>query len=45
MTWYARIAGVAPHDPECELLDTGILDTDRYYDVFVEYAKADPRTC
>jgi hypothetical protein len=28
--------------PEFELLDTGIFDRDRYFDVFVEYAKADP---
>ena len=28
-------------DPEFELLDTGIFDQDRYFDVFVEYAKAD----
>ncbi len=27
-------------DPEFELLDTGIFDDDRYFDVFVEYAKA-----
>ena len=27
--------------PEYELLDTGIFDDDRYFDVFVEYAKAD----
>jgi Glycosyl hydrolase family 63 C-terminal domain len=27
---------------EYELLDTGIFDADRYFDVFVEYAKADP---
>ena len=26
---------------EYELLDTGIFDEDRYFDVFVEYAKAD----
>jgi len=26
--------------PEFELLDTGIFDDDRYWDVFVEYAKA-----
>ena len=26
---------------EFELLDTGIFDEDRYFDVFVEYAKAD----
>ena len=29
------------HDPEYELLDTGIFDKDEYFDVFVEYAKAD----
>jgi hypothetical protein len=28
--------------PEFELLDTGIFDEDRYFDVFVEYAKAAP---
>ncbi|MBW4648469.1 MAG: glucosidase [Kastovskya adunca ATA6-11-RM4] len=27
-------------DPEFELLDTGIFEGDRYFDVFVEYAKA-----
>jgi hypothetical protein len=27
--------------PEYELLDTGIFDEDRYFDVFVEYAKAE----
>ncbi|MCZ6681498.1 MAG: glucosidase [Candidatus Poribacteria bacterium] len=33
-------------DPEYELLDTGIFDEDRYFDVFVEYAKANPEdTC
>jgi len=29
-------------DFEYELLDTGVFDHDRYFDVFVEYAKADP---
>ena len=29
-------------DLEYELLDTGIFDDDRYFDVFVEYAKASP---
>ena len=29
------------HDPEYELLDTGVFDQDRYFDVEVEYAKAD----
>ena len=28
--------------PEYELLDTGVFDEDRYFDVFVEYAKASP---
>jgi hypothetical protein len=29
-------------EPEYELLDTGIFANDRYFDVFVEYAKAGP---
>ncbi len=29
-------------DFEYELLDTGVFDEDRYFDVFVEYAKAAP---
>jgi hypothetical protein len=28
--------------PEFELLDTGVFDDDRYFDVLVEYAKASP---
>jgi len=28
-------------DPEFELMDTGVFQDDRYFDVFVEYAKAD----
>jgi hypothetical protein len=28
------------HQPEYELLDTGVFDEDRYFDVTVEYAKA-----
>jgi Glycosyl hydrolase family 63 C-terminal domain len=28
-------------DPEFELIDTGIFDNDRYFDIVVEYAKAD----
>src|SRR6185436_6139593 len=28
--------------PEYELLDTGVFDKNRYFDVFVEYAKAGP---
>jgi Mannosylglycerate hydrolase MGH1-like glycoside hydrolase domain len=29
--------------PEFELLDTGIFDEDRYFDIFIEYAKAGPQ--
>jgi hypothetical protein len=29
-------------EPEYELIDTGVFDEDRYFDVFVEYAKAEP---
>lgn len=29
-------------DSEYELLDTGVFDQDRYFDVFVEYAKSSP---
>jgi len=28
--------------PEFDLIDTGVFDDDRYFDVFVEYAKAGP---
>jgi len=30
------------NSPEFELLDTGVFDQDRYFDVFVEYAKETP---
>ena len=30
------------HQMEYELIDTGVFDQDRYWDVFVEYAKASP---
>src|SRR5262249_40011701 len=30
------------NESEYELLDTGVFDADRYFDVFVEYAKAEP---
>ena len=30
------------HEMEYELLDTGVFDQDRYFDVFVEYAKESP---
>jgi hypothetical protein len=29
-------------DPEFELINTGVFDDDRYFDVFTEYAKAGP---
>jgi hypothetical protein len=29
-------------DPEFELIDTGVLDDDRFFDIYVEYAKAAP---
>src|SRR5437868_9024522 len=29
-------------DPEYELIDTGIFAQDRYFDIFIEYAKAGP---
>jgi hypothetical protein len=32
--------GRSRHEPEFELADTGIFDDNRYFDVFVEYAKA-----
>ena len=35
-------AGRTKHDPEYELLDTGVFAEDRYWDVTVEYAKASP---
>lgn len=30
------------HEPEYELIDTGIFDDSAYFDVFIEYAKAGP---
>src|SRR5436305_14675022 len=30
------------HDPEYELVDTGVFDDDRYFDVELTYAKAAP---
>ena len=44
---YARLRDENRHrpkdQPEFELLDTGIFDEHRYFDIFVEYAKASPR--
>src|SRR3712207_6374743 len=43
---YARLVETnrrrGKHEPEYELIDTGIFAEDRYFDVFVEYAKAGP---
>ncbi len=34
------------HEPEYELIDTGIFNDSRYFDIFIEYAKASPEdTC
>jgi len=30
------------HEPELELIDTGVFDDGRYFDAFAEYAKASP---
>ena len=37
---WTRTRAAAATEPEFELLDTGVFDDDRYFDVFVEYAKA-----
>ncbi|MES2272701.1 MAG: glucosidase [Chlamydiota bacterium] len=34
--------GRGKNEPELELMDTGVFDEDRYYDLFVEYAKVSP---
>jgi len=43
---YARLADENRRrgklDPELELIDTGVFDDNRYFDVFTEYAKAAP---
>jgi len=42
---YGRLVGEnrrrGRQEPEFEIVDTGVFDDDRYFDVFVEYAKAD----
>ena len=40
-SWWTRTGAAGKDQPEYELLDTGVFDDDRYFDVFVEYAKAD----
>ena len=37
-----KIARRGKHEPEFELMDTGVFNENRYFDVFVEYAKAAP---
>src|SRR4051812_17303931 len=37
----ARQKGLPADAPEFEILDTGIFDQNRYFDVFIEYAKVD----
>ncbi len=43
---YSKLRGINRNrtrlEPEYELLDTGIFDKNNYFDIFVEYAKADP---
>jgi hypothetical protein len=34
--------GRSRDEPEYELLDTGVFDQDRYFDIFAEYAKVEP---
>jgi hypothetical protein len=41
----SRRTRAGPHEMEYELIDTGVFDENRYFDVEVEYAKAGPRTC
>ena len=36
-----RISGAARSEPEYELIDTGVFDDDRYFDVFVEVREGD----
>ena len=38
----AENAPARPHDPEFELLDTGVFDDDRYWEITADYAKASP---
>jgi Mannosylglycerate hydrolase MGH1-like glycoside hydrolase domain len=43
---YADLISASRHrsrsEPEYELIDSGVFDQDRYFDVFVEYAKTSP---
>ena len=42
MIWSSTSKRRNRNDMEYELLDTGIFNDDRYFDVFVEYAKESP---
>ena len=42
MTWCKQNGQRSRKEMEYELLDTGIFNEDRYFDVFIEYAKAGP---
>ena len=42
-TWSIRTGTGGREQPEYELLDTGIFNDNRYFDVCTEYAKADDR--
>ena len=39
---WRKTGGADGQDPEFELMDTGVFNENRYFDVFVEYAKAAP---
>ena len=41
--WSRQTGAGGKQELEYELLDTGVFDQDRYFDVFVEYAKESPR--
>ncbi|MGF1465967.1 MAG: glucosidase [Sandaracinaceae bacterium] len=42
-TWLVHENGQRGKDrPEFEIIDTGVFDDNRYFDVFIEYAKAGP---
>ena len=41
--WSRQTGAGGKEELEYELLDTGVFDQDRYFDVFVEYAKESPR--
>ena len=40
LSWLNENQNATGSMPEFELIDTGIFDNDKYFDVFVEYAKA-----